>query len=174
MPFNDPGTKADKPYKINLADVPWESWGHGRFESDDLYVDRHVRSERISLIVTRLPPGGVNCPFHFHHKSEELFYILEGTGTLRYGTEESEVRAGDVVACPPGPAGAHQFVNTGTEPLSYLAISTEEEVDLCEYPDSGKVAIHAVPRGAQAGFRGVFKQAAKVDYFEGEDATVPG
>jgi uncharacterized cupin superfamily protein len=87
MPLADDPTTMDPPYKINVADVPWQAWGKGRFVSDDRFVDQAVRYQKISLTVTRLNPGGVNCPFHFHHVSEELFYVLDGSGSLRYGSE---------------------------------------------------------------------------------------
>ena len=36
---------------------------------------------------------------------------------------------------------AHQIVNTGTAELKYLAVSTMEGPEVCEYPDAGKIAI---------------------------------
>lgn len=41
---------------------------------------------------------------------------------------------------PPGPAFAHQLVNTGKTVLRYLCISANMTPDVCFYPDSGKVA----------------------------------
>lgn len=156
-----------KPYKVNVEDLPWESGTLGRFGSDDRIPE--VRSQKLDLCVTRLQPGMTNCPFHFHHVSEEMYYILEGRGTLRYGAETTEIRAGDVIACPPGPDSAHQLTNTGTEPLVYLAISTEDhEAEVCEYPDSGKIAVMVPGRGHQAGFRGVYRAGSRVDYLDGE------
>ena len=31
---------------------------------------------------------------------EEAFFIVKGTGTLRYGAETRKVRAGDFICCP--------------------------------------------------------------------------
>lgn len=155
-----------KPYKVNVNDLPWESGNIGRFESADRIL--LVRSEKSDLCVTRLQPGMTNCPYPFHHVSEEMYYILEGQGTLRYGAEMTEISAGDVIACPPGPESAHQLTN-GTVPLVYLAISTEDgETEVCEYPDSGTVAVSVPGHGGQAGFRGIYRSAARVDYLEGE------
>ena len=37
---------------------------------------------------------------------------------------------------PTGPDYAHCFLNTGTELLRYLCLSTKSPVDICGYPDS--------------------------------------
>lgn len=97
-----------------------------------------------------------------------MFYVLEGAGRLRYGGEDCPLRAGDVVGCPTGPASAHQFVNDGSSYLVYLAISTVETVDACEYPDSEKVLGRAAGLDGQPGLRAVFRRALAVDYWDGE------
>lgn len=77
------------------------------------------------------------------------------------------MRAGDVVACPPGgPEVAHQFVNTGDSPLKYLAVSTMLQPDVCHYPDSNKFAV-LDGMGPNA-FRHVGREQNNVDYWEGE------
>jgi uncharacterized cupin superfamily protein len=110
----------------------------------------------------------VSSPYHFHHASEELFYVLEGSGLLRLGGEERHVRPGDVVSCATGPEGAHQFVNDTDAPLVYLAISTVESWEVCEYPDSDKVLARAVAPDGTRVFNSVFFRSTAVDYFAGE------
>jgi uncharacterized cupin superfamily protein len=68
--------------------------------------------------------------------------------------------------------GAHQIVNTGTTDLRYLALSTLQDPEVVEYPDSGKYGVIAGrPRGGKrtdAAFAvWAFKNGA-VDYWEGE------
>ncbi|HOY37369.1 MAG TPA: cupin domain-containing protein, partial [Piscinibacter sp.] len=109
-----------------------------------------------------LAPGKRSCPYHFHHAQEEMFVILEGEGTLRVAGEMVPVRAGDVVFIPPGPQYPHQFINTSAAPMRYLSISTQERPELCEYPDSGKVA------GYTRGLRIIQRPADSLDYWEGE------
>jgi len=78
-----------------------------------------------------------------------MFFVLEGDGELRFGTERYPLRAHDVVACPTGgPEVARQIVNTGTTTLRYLSLSTVSRVEICEYPDSGKVGVYASGEGA--------------------------
>ena len=109
-----------------------------------------------------LAPGKRSCPYHLHHAQEEMFVILEGHGTLRVAGERIPVRAGDVVFIPPGPQYPHQFINTSDAPMRYLSISTQERPELCEYPDSGKVA------GYVRGLRIIQRPGEALDYWEGE------
>jgi uncharacterized cupin superfamily protein len=50
------------------------------------------------------------------------------------------VRSGDIVAAPAG-TQAQQLVNTGSDDLRYLGISTGGAVDVVDYPDSKKIAV---------------------------------
>ena len=111
-------------------------------------------------------PGKRAFPFHSHRANEEMFFIIEGTGEVRIGSEVRTIRPGDVIACPSaGPQGAHQIVNTGKTELKVLAVSTMITPEVCHYPDSGKVAI--LDSGAD-GFRYVGRKDSPVDYWEGE------
>ena len=109
-----------------------------------------------------LPAGKRSCPYHFHHAEEEMFVILEGEGSLRVAGEMVPVKAGDVVFIPPGPEYPHQFINTSNAALRYLSISTQEPLEICEYPDSGKYGAYA------QGFRAAQRTSANLDYWDGE------
>lgn len=54
-----------------------------------------------SLAEARVPPGGATTA-HVHHVAEELYFFVGGTGRIRLGDEEREVRLGDCVVIPPG------------------------------------------------------------------------
>jgi uncharacterized cupin superfamily protein len=122
---------------------------------------------RLGFNVTEVAPGKRAFPFHSHRLNEELFFVIEGTGELRFGADTYPVKAGDVVCCPPGgPEVAHQFVNTGTAPLRYLAVSTNQQPEVCHYPDSDKFAVlETKPSG---GFRFVGRMESNIDYWDGE------
>ena len=123
--------------------------------------------KKLGCNVTEVAPGKSAFPFHSHRSNEELFFVIEGEGRLRFGTETFAVRAGDVVGCPPGgPEVAHQFVNTGTAPLKLLAVSTMLQPEVCHYPDSGKFAV--LDGAGPQGFRHVGRAEHNVDYWEGE------
>ncbi len=109
-----------------------------------------------------LAPGKRGCPYHYHLAEEEMFVILEGEGTLRVAGEMLPVRAGDVITIPPGPEYPHQFINTSTEVMKYLSISTQADLEICVYPDSGKVGAWGL--GASL----MQRPADKLDYWADE------
>ena len=57
------------------------------------------------------PKPNIAWPFHCHHGNDEMFMILAGAGTVRFGADTFPVEAGDVVVCPAGgPETAHQLI----------------------------------------------------------------
>jgi uncharacterized cupin superfamily protein len=141
----------------------------GRYTSRRALFSEGIGARKLGYNLSIVPPGKVQCPFHAHRAEEEMFLILEGTGTLRFGDQTYPLRPRDVIACPTGGAEvAHQIINTGTVDLVYLAVSTLAEVEVCEYPDSDKVSVYAP---GESGLRHVFSKADEVDYYAGEEGT---
>jgi uncharacterized cupin superfamily protein len=117
-----------------------------------------------------VPPGKAAFPYHTHTGNEEMIYIIAGAAALRHGPEQLAVFAGTVIACPPGAEYPHQLINTGSEELRYLVVSTMEYPDLSEYPDSNKVGAYATAAvGPQVGFRALYVKDKNVGYYAGED-----
>lgn len=73
-----------------------------RFGSSMASAGPRIGAHLLGYRVTRLAPGKRAWPYHCHHGNEELFFILSGSGTLRYGEREYPLRQGDFVAAPPG------------------------------------------------------------------------
>lgn len=125
-----------------------------------------------AMLIT-VQPGKRAYPFHNHLGNDELFVILAGEGLYRFGDAEHAVRAGSVCGAPKGgPDKAHQLINTGTGPLRYVGISTRNDPDVVEYPDSGKFAAMAVapgPNFREAHLRFVGRRAQSVNYWDGEE-----
>ena len=137
-------------------------------------VGPRVGARMLGYNLTVVEPGKRAFPFHCHHANEEMFFVLQGSGILRYGAEEFSVRTGDFIGCPPGGKDtAHQLINTGTVELRYLAVSTAVGTEVCEYPDSGKFAATGgrLPgtRMADAPFTVVAESSAAVEYYHGEE-----
>jgi uncharacterized cupin superfamily protein len=155
---------------INLDAVTFDDVEEdGRYTSHRALFSAAIGARKLGYNLTVVPPGKVQCPFHAHRAEEEMFLILDGTGTLRFGDKTYPLRAGDVIACPTGGAEvAHQIINSGEVDLVYLAVSTLAEVEVCEYPDSGKVSIFAP---GEPGLRHLFRTADEVDYYTGEEGT---
>lgn len=121
---------------------------------------------RLGCNVSAVAPGRRAFPFHSHRANDELFLILSGSGQLRLGESRHAVQAGDLVGCPRGgPQTAHQLVNTGSQDLRYLSISTLIDPEICDYPDSGKVGAYAREPDDWAYFGA---SHADLDYWQGE------
>jgi uncharacterized cupin superfamily protein len=124
-------------------------------------------AQKLGASIDTVAPGKRSCPYHFHHAQEEMFVVLEGSGTLRVAGEMLPLRAGDVVFIPPGPAYPHQIINTSGEPLKYLSISTRETPEICEYPDSEKYQAMVSKEGASV-FGATQRTRENLDYWDGE------
>jgi uncharacterized cupin superfamily protein len=121
----------------------------------------------LGINLTQVAPGRVGYPFHSHRVNDELFYILSGQGELRLGSARHAVKAGDVIGCPlGGPETAHQLINTGSEPLRYLSMSSNRDPEICEYPDSDKIGVWSGE--GEGGLMHLTRRGAKVDYWDGE------
>lgn len=158
---------------INLDDITEfdDVEENGRYTSKRALFSAAIGARQLGYNLTVVPPGKVQCPFHVHHAEEEMFLILDGEGELRFGTERFPIRKHDVIACPTGgPDVAHQIINTGTTPLRYLAVSTLAQVEVCEYPDSGKISVLS-SRGGKVGLHKIFRADTAVDYYDGEDTA---
>ena len=124
-------------------------------------LGKEAGSEKLGFSLWSLSPGAFNCPYHYHHREEELFVILSGKGILRQAGQYREVLAGQAVFFKTGEDGVHQLYNHGDQPLRYLTVSNKHEADVCEYPDSDKVLL----RGAH---RQLYLRSTKVEYMDGE------
>jgi len=97
-----------------------------------------------------------------------MFLILEGKGTLRFGNKEYPLKKNDIISCPPvGRDVAHQIINTSSEELKYLCLSTNDPFDICEYPDSNKL-MAIVGSYDKREFRHISKADQQIDYMDGE------
>jgi uncharacterized cupin superfamily protein len=155
---------------MNIAEIPLKDNGNGdAFVASIARIGPLLGSTGLGCTLTVIPPGKRAYPFHRHHVIDEMFYVLAGTGEYRLDAETLPLRAGDLVAAPAGKE-AHQIVNTSSAELRFLAFSTIGEVDVVEYPDSGKMAVAAGIRNADF-TTATYKALGRVtpaDYFEGE------
>ena len=154
---------------MNLDDAEFDDVEeNGFYTSKRATIGDHIGARKLGYNLTVVAPGAAQCPFHSHHGEEEMFLVLDGAGELRFGDRRYPIRRHDVIACPTGGAEvAHQIINTGTEPLRYLALSTVAEIESCEYPDSQKISIVAGQRGART-VREMFRVETTVDYYDRE------
>lgn len=138
--------------KSDLSDYSWTSSPPLADRSGSKYLHFEVRS---------LHPGKFSFPYHFHRNAEELFVIFEGEATLRSPEGFTRLAKGDIIFFEEGPSGTHQLYNHGTSDCVYLDIRTRANVDVCDYPDSGKINILPAID--------VFKDTSRVPYYAGEE-----
>ncbi|MEM6930351.1 MAG: cupin domain-containing protein, partial [Myxococcota bacterium] len=127
------------PQERHATEGPWSSsWR---------VLTPHMRQAGGSLGVVEntLPPGAVGCPFHWHLREDEVFFVLKGRGVLRYGDTVREIGEGDCVSCPAGTQVAHQIANPFDSDLVYLAIGPYDPHEVCGYPDNGKTLVRGLP-----------------------------
>ena len=170
--MNDTSTAQRLRPVMNIAEVPLREQVHGdKYAAKVGSFGRTIGSTGIGAMLHVVEPGKRAYPFHNHHVIEEMFVILEGAGTYRFGKESYPIKAGDVCAAPAGgQETAHQIVNTGTTPLKYLGISTAGgKTEVVEYPDSGKIAITSrYDFSTKQGLRMITRPGPSLDYWEGE------
>jgi uncharacterized cupin superfamily protein len=147
----------------NFDTATLEAFSRGSaYESRTTSFTKGWAAEQFGVSLDIVPPGKCACPYHLHHAQEELFVVLEGEGTLRVAGERIPVRRGDMIVLPAGREHPHQILNTSDAPIKYLSLSTRQNPEVCEYPDSGKAL--AFSRGHIVTHR----MADSLDYWDGE------
>lgn len=126
-------------------------------------LSKIVRSRFFKFDIRSLDPGKYSYPYHFHRNAEELFVILSGKAILRTPEGFAELTKDNVVFLEAGPSGAHQLYNHTDEPCVYLDLGSQNEVDVCEYPDSGKINITP--------YQEIYMADCKVNYLKGEESV---
>jgi uncharacterized cupin superfamily protein len=151
---NGPVVNVDRVEEVEH--IAGEHWG-GAFKVLTPWME--AKGGRLGVNQSRLPPGRATCPFHYHQREDEVFFVLSGRGVLRYGDDVFELRPGDCVSCPAGTKIGHQIANPFDDDLVYLAIGPNDPDEVCVYPDTGKVMVRSL---ARVGF------LESVDYLHGE------
>lgn len=152
---------------INIDELTLERFTKGdTFECHAERIGPLLGAKDLGYSYDVVPPGKRSCPFHSHRAEEEMFFIVQGTGTLRYGNETRKIRAGDFICCPTGgPETAHQIINDSDADLAYISVSTKYPAEVCEYPDSKKIGSFG------GGLRHMTRTEHHLDYWTDE---VPG
>lgn len=143
-----PEIQAKPNQPIRSGDMEWEDYSKDsvRFGDKTLPLGDHGGATQVGFNLVELPPGKQSCPFHYHMKEEEHYYILEGRCVLRSGEEKHEMKAGDYVCFPAGTGVAHATLNPFSEPCKMIVVGSPraDSGEVCVYPDSKKVLIKAL------------------------------
>lgn len=142
-----------------------------RYDAKVGFIGPRLGARKLGYNITAIAPGKRAYPFHNHLANEEMFFVLAGSGEIRIGEATYPIAPGDVIACPAGGTDtAHQIINTGTEELRYLSVSTRISPEVVEYPDGGSFGVLAErpagPDGKPSMLMFVGKEAASLNYWE--------
>jgi quercetin dioxygenase-like cupin family protein len=74
------------------------------------------------LAETLIAPGFPGPPLHRHRTLHDMFYVLEGSLTVRVERDTHEIGPGTFVCVPPGVA--HTFANRSDERVRFLNFNT--------------------------------------------------
>lgn len=155
--------------QVNVFDPRWTGQG-----GDPPLIGRTARvgaaagCERLGATLYEIEAGNNASPYHFHHANEELIVVLAGRPSVRTPDGTSELRPGDVFACPAGSSGAHQVQNHAQELARVLVLSTMIYPDVAELLDSDKVMVMSAPPGAVGRMAAAFQRTSAVDRLAGE------
>ena len=163
----------NKPF-ININELQYQTRQHGQsFEAQIAPIAPLIGATKLGYNLTVIPAGKRAYPYHAHLVNEEMFFILEGEGTLRHSGQSWQIKQGDIICCPVGKDHAHEILNTGTVNLKFLAVSTMQEPEIGIYPDSNKFGVFAgkAPGHTHKDYdlRIIGSLETNLDYYEGEE-----
>jgi uncharacterized cupin superfamily protein len=163
LAYGDPKPRAEN--IKNVDEVELEADRHQRWASLASRTDTDLAGFAWETIAA----GKMGSVPHCHSEEEEIFVVLEGSATLQLWPsprkveqaaerEEHALRAGHIVARPPGTGISHSFV-AGDDGCTMLVYGTRKPNDMCFYPRSNKIAWRGL---------GVIGRVEHLDYFDGE------
>ena len=109
---------------IQPDDLAWRPSNMMRVPNAD-FLER-TGSKQLGARLWRLPPKSANT-LHRHVRSEEFFFVLEGTGRIRIGDETLTVQCHGGVWVQPEPV-RQIFNDTDQETLWLIVSAPEEEI----------------------------------------------
>ena len=112
---------------ITPDDLHWRPSNLMRIPNAD-FLER-TGSEHLGARLWRMPPKSANT-LHQHIRSEEFYFVLEGTGRIRVGEETLTVpKHGGVLV---GPEQLRQVFNDTDEEVLWLIIGGPEELEFVQ------------------------------------------
>ncbi len=148
--------------RVNVDELEYMRWPHDLppFDAGSAEVGWLLGGKRLAYAAATLRRGEHYCPYHWHTAEEEAFVVMRGTPTVRTARGTFTLRAGDVVAFPANPSGAHRIWNDAGEDAVVLLFANADSGDVCYYPDSQKFVVEATGT--------LVREHPQLDYFEGE------
>lgn len=155
---------------MSSSDVAWREFHEvPRFQVRYRHLSLAAAGEnyRVGVAIEELGPGMQSSPAHYHIFEEEHLYILEGAVTLRLGPQTHDMKTGDYACFPAGQKAGHCLLNNSGSVCRYVIVGERNPNEVAVYPDSNKVLVRALGRGA------LFDLAATRGYWDGENTGLP-
>ena len=129
----------------NLFEPSWDFEGERNDATTRaVRLGAHAGAERLGATLYELESGAIASPLHFHHRAEELLFVIAGEPSLRTGVDGAEERllaTGEVVSFPPGREGTHQILNRAEAPARVLVCSTNDLPEVAEQVETGLTVV---------------------------------
>jgi uncharacterized cupin superfamily protein len=97
--------------------------------------------DQFGVNLTTLKPGAASALRHWHHKEDELVFILEGEVVLIDDSGETVLKPGDAAAFKAGDPNGHHLVNKSGRDVVLLEIGTRSKHERAEYSDVDMLVI---------------------------------
>lgn len=112
--------------KVSIGELDDGAAARGVQGMEARVITAGVGAGRVGAMYHRMA-AGVRQPFgHAHNESEEIYIVLEGSGTIKVGDDDVHVVAMDAVRVAPQAIRAFE---AGPDGLTYLAIGNHVEND---------------------------------------------
>jgi quercetin dioxygenase-like cupin family protein len=107
----------------SMGEIPWQEYpGHfGGALSKELVGPQHTSAGVVDFRISRYAPMAY-VQIHSHAVQSQIYYVLEGEGTLILGDTRRIMKPHDYVLVPPGLT--HGISNQGLHALVFFVITT--------------------------------------------------
>jgi mannose-6-phosphate isomerase-like protein (cupin superfamily) len=110
---------------VSTKTAPHFRWGDG---CDGWWLKKSVSF----TVIEEIMPAGASEIRHFHQRTEQFFYILEGALILELDGVEHPLKSGDSIVVPP--CMPHRVFNHDSQNVRFLVVSCpdshEDRIDL--------------------------------------------
>src|SRR5438477_12761944 len=160
--------------KVNIKDVPEESWGSpsGKFGGAGKEISEALGRKPFStdlkerhpfdVEIIRIPPGKRPYPYHSHSAQWEFYHVISGKGLVRHQDGTDPIEEGDAFIFEPGQP--HQLINPAsdsTEDLVLYVVADNPIGESAYFPDSKKWLVRSPERR--------LIRSEPLDYFDGDE-----
>jgi uncharacterized cupin superfamily protein len=118
----------------HFDDAPSREYVLGHLRNRWTMLGEAAGCERAGVRRIQIEPGGWSTPAHEHGRSEEIFYVLAGSGVSWQRGRTAPIRAGDCIVYL-ARRGAHTL--HADEPLDVLAFGSREYDEAVQLPRLG-------------------------------------